>query len=74
MVQKRPYDDEEIFKISFKHPRQVEHSKQLISFSESVFSEDASGIPQNLGEQVLVSIYTYLKCLKWENIYGAHLD
>lgn len=50
MVQKRPYDDEETFKISFKHPRQVEPSKQLISFSESVFSEDVSGIPHTLGE------------------------
>ncbi|KAF4403125.1 hypothetical protein G4B88_027896 [Cannabis sativa] len=42
MVQKRPYDEEEIFKISFKHPRQIEDSKQLFSFSESVFSESAS--------------------------------
>ncbi|GMN54247.1 hypothetical protein TIFTF001_023382 [Ficus carica] len=43
MVQKRPYDEEEIIKISFKHPRQVEveQSKQLVSFSESVFPEDA---------------------------------
>ncbi|KAF3438118.1 hypothetical protein FNV43_RR20874 [Rhamnella rubrinervis] len=48
MVQKRPYDDEEIFMISFKHPRQVEHNKQLISFSESVFPEDASGIRQTV--------------------------
>lgn len=52
MVQKRPYDEEEILKISFKHPRQVEveHNKQLISFSESVFPEDAFEKPKTLGE------------------------
>ncbi|XP_062116595.1 uncharacterized protein LOC133830604 [Humulus lupulus] len=48
MVQKRPYDEEEIFKVSFKHPRQVEDSKQLFSFSESVFSESASEMPKTL--------------------------
>uniref|UniRef100_A0A803R0B8 Uncharacterized protein n=1 Tax=Cannabis sativa TaxID=3483 RepID=A0A803R0B8_CANSA len=53
MVQKRPYDEEEIFKISFKHPRQIEDSKQLFSFSESVFSESASEMmPKTLGEHV----------------------
>lgn len=51
MVQKRPYDDEEIFKITVKHPRQVEPSKQLVSFSESVFPvDDASRTPRTLGE------------------------
>ncbi|KAL6175444.1 hypothetical protein ACLB2K_052085 [Fragaria x ananassa] len=39
MVQKRPLDDEQIF-VSFKHPRQVGHSKELVSFSESVFAGD----------------------------------
>ncbi|XP_024028160.1 uncharacterized protein LOC21398362 [Morus notabilis] len=50
MVQKRPYDEEEILKISFKHPRQVEveHNKQLISFSDSVFPEDAFEKPKTL--------------------------
>lgn len=49
MVQKRPLDDEQIF-VSFKHPRQVGHSKELVSFSESVFPEDVSEKPQTLGE------------------------
>lgn len=48
MVQKRPLDDEQIF-ISFKHPRQVGHSKELVSFSESVFATDVSK-PPTLGE------------------------
>ncbi|XP_050376477.1 uncharacterized protein LOC126793890 [Argentina anserina] len=41
MVQKRPLDDEQIF-VSLKHPRQVGHSKELVSFSESVFPGDVS--------------------------------
>lgn len=49
MVQKRPLDDEQIF-VSFKHPRQVGHSKELVSFSESVFPEDVSKKPLTLGE------------------------
>ena len=53
MVQKRPYDEKENFKISFKHPRQVEDGKQLVSFSESGFPEVPSELPQTLGEQVL---------------------
>ncbi|PON68888.1 Octamer-binding transcription factor [Parasponia andersonii] len=48
MVQKRPYDEEETFKISFKHPRQAEECKQLVSFSESVFPEDESKISRTL--------------------------
>ncbi|BBH01513.1 ELM2 domain-containing protein [Prunus dulcis] len=47
MVQKRPLDDEQIF-VSFKHPRQVGNSKELVSFSESVFPEDVSKKPQTL--------------------------
>ncbi|PQQ07558.1 uncharacterized protein Pyn_37563 [Prunus yedoensis var. nudiflora] len=47
MVQKRPLDDERIF-VSFKHPRQVGHTKELVSFSESVFPEDGSKKPQTL--------------------------
>ncbi|KAM5570864.1 hypothetical protein ABKV19_011487 [Rosa sericea] len=46
MVQKRPLDDEQIF-VSLKHPRQVGHSKELVSFSESVFAGDVSK-PQTL--------------------------
>jgi hypothetical protein len=52
MVQKRRFDDDddEIFEVSSKVPRQLEHSNQLVSFSESVFPEDASQIPHTLGE------------------------
>lgn len=49
MVQKRSLDDEEIF-VSFKHPRQVGHNKELVSFSESVFPGDVSEEPETLGE------------------------
>lgn len=49
MVQKRPLEDEQIF-VSFKHQRQVGHSKELVSFSESVFAGDVSRKPQTLGE------------------------
>lgn len=41
MVQKRPFDAEQIFEVSLKHPKQVEPSDQLISFPKSVFPEDA---------------------------------
>lgn len=51
MVQKRPYDDEEVFRISYKHPRQAEHTKELVSFSESVFPVDVSEFPRSLGEK-----------------------
>ncbi|XP_009338591.1 uncharacterized protein LOC103930912 [Pyrus x bretschneideri] len=47
MVQKRSLDDEEIF-VSFKHPRQVGHNKELVSFSESVFPGDVSEEPETL--------------------------
>ena len=51
MVQKRRYDEEDVFTISFKHPRPLEHGKELVSFSESVFPEDASETQQCLGEK-----------------------
>ncbi|KAJ7956448.1 AT-rich interactive domain-containing protein 2 [Quillaja saponaria] len=42
MVQKRPFDSEEILELSSKHPKQVESSNRLFSFSESVFPEYAA--------------------------------
>ncbi|KAJ1438891.1 SANT/Myb domain [Sesbania bispinosa] len=46
MVQKRPFDAEEIPEVSFKHPKQVGPSNQFMSFAESVFPEDACHIPK----------------------------
>ncbi|KAL1288820.1 hypothetical protein HN51_057288 [Arachis hypogaea] len=40
MVQKRPFDAEEMLEVSFKHPKHAEPSDQLVSFSESVFPDD----------------------------------
>ncbi|XP_057417716.1 uncharacterized protein LOC130711939 isoform X2 [Lotus japonicus] len=40
MVQKRPFDTEEILEVSFKHPKQEGHKNQFMSFEESVFPED----------------------------------
>ncbi|KAK7304674.1 hypothetical protein VNO77_42559 [Canavalia gladiata] len=40
MVQKRPFDAEEILEVSFKHPKHAEPSNQLVSLSESVFLND----------------------------------
>lgn len=52
MVQKRRFDDDddEIFEVSSKLPRQLEDNNQLVSFSESVFPGNASQVPQTLGE------------------------
>lgn len=52
MVQKRRFDDDddEIFEVSSKLPRQLEDNNQLVSFSESVFPGNASRVPQTLGE------------------------
>ncbi|KAK2655705.1 hypothetical protein Ddye_008757 [Dipteronia dyeriana] len=50
MVEKRPFDGEEIFEVSSKHARQDEHNNQLFSSSELVFPEvcphlsDTSGV------------------------------
>ncbi|KAF7838511.1 AT-rich interactive domain-containing protein 2 [Senna tora] len=46
MVQKRPFDAEEMLEVSFKHPKQVGPSNQLVSFSESVFPENSSEMPK----------------------------
>ncbi|XP_054805662.1 uncharacterized protein LOC129308528 [Prosopis cineraria] len=46
MVQKRPFDAEEMLEVSFKHPKQAGPSNQLISFSESVFPGNSSQIPE----------------------------
>lgn len=48
MVQKRRFEDEEVLEVSSKLPRQLGHSDQLVSFSESVFPEDTSHIPHTL--------------------------
>lgn len=40
MVQKRPFDGEEILEMSFKHPKHAGPSNQLVPFSESVFPDD----------------------------------
>ena len=54
MVHKRPFEAEDIYDVSLKHPKQAEPSKQLVSFSESVFSEDASNQrPKTSGEGVI---------------------
>jgi hypothetical protein len=50
MVQKRRYDDDEVLEVSSKLPRQLGHSNQLVSFSESVFPEDSPQFPHKLGE------------------------
>jgi len=52
MVQKRRFDDDddEIFDVSSKLPRQLEDNNRLVSFSESVFPGNASQVPQTLGE------------------------
>ncbi|XP_028763514.1 uncharacterized protein LOC114721814 [Neltuma alba] len=42
MVQKRPFDAEEMLEVPFKHPKQAGPSNQLVSFSESVFPENSS--------------------------------
>ncbi|XP_057951399.1 uncharacterized protein LOC131146099 isoform X2 [Malania oleifera] len=39
MVQKRPFNDEELYKVSSKHPRQLEHNNELVPFLEFVPSE-----------------------------------
>ncbi|OIW18511.1 hypothetical protein TanjilG_13263 [Lupinus angustifolius] len=46
MVQKRPFDVEEMLDGSFKHPKHVGPSDQLVSFSESAFPEAACQIPK----------------------------
>ncbi|XP_030949596.1 uncharacterized protein LOC115973471 [Quercus lobata] len=50
MVQKRRFDDDddEIFDVSSKLPRQLEDNNRLVSFSESVFPGNASQVPQTL--------------------------
>ncbi|TKY73329.1 AT-rich interactive domain-containing protein 2 [Spatholobus suberectus] len=40
MVQKRPFDAEEILEVSFKHPRHAGQSNELVPLSESVFPND----------------------------------
>ncbi|KAK9278254.1 hypothetical protein L1049_027818 [Liquidambar formosana] len=50
MVQKRPFDDEELYEVSSKHPRQLEHSHQLVSILEFVPTEDAPRQLQISGE------------------------
>ncbi|XP_027366984.1 uncharacterized protein LOC113873168 isoform X2 [Abrus precatorius] len=40
MVQKRPFDTEEILEVSFKYPKHAEPSNQLASLSETVFPDD----------------------------------
>lgn len=49
MVQKRPYDAEEMLEVSFKHPKQAEPSNQLVSYSQSVIPENSSQIPETSG-------------------------
>uniref|UniRef100_A0A5B7AA07 Myb-like domain-containing protein n=1 Tax=Davidia involucrata TaxID=16924 RepID=A0A5B7AA07_DAVIN len=50
MVQKRPFGDEELYKPSSKHPRQLEYSNQLVSVLEFVPSDNAAQKPQTSGE------------------------
>ncbi|KAK0588209.1 hypothetical protein LWI29_035969 [Acer saccharum] len=49
MVEKRPFDGEEIIELSSKHARQDEHSNQLFSSSELVFPEDGPHISDTSG-------------------------
>lgn len=50
MVQKRPFDDEELCELSSKQPRHLEHNRQLVPIFEYVPSEDACLQFQALGE------------------------
>ncbi|XP_061346614.1 uncharacterized protein LOC133292239 [Gastrolobium bilobum] len=50
MVQKRPFYAEEILEVSFKRPKKVGPSNQLVSFEKSVFPEDACHIPKTSDE------------------------
>ncbi|KAK3225939.1 hypothetical protein Dsin_005801 [Dipteronia sinensis] len=50
MVEKRPFDGEEIFEVSSKHARQDEHGNQLFSSSELVLPEDGPHISDTSGE------------------------
>ncbi|KAL5746759.1 hypothetical protein ACOSQ2_024056 [Xanthoceras sorbifolium] len=58
MVEKRPFDGDEIFEVSSKHPRQVEHSNQLFSSSELVFPEDDPHISHTSGEAAFIQSNT----------------
>lgn len=49
MVQKRPFDNEELYDVSSKHPRHL----QLVSILEFVPSDDASRQVPNLGKNFL---------------------
>lgn len=51
MVQKRSFDDEELYEISSKHPRQLEHNHHLISFLEFVPFDDPLQKPRVQGEK-----------------------
>lgn len=58
MVQKRPFDDEELYEISSKHPRQLEHNHHLISFLEFVPFDDPLQKPRVQGEGELLKSKT----------------
>ncbi|KAF8408184.1 hypothetical protein HHK36_007326 [Tetracentron sinense] len=50
MGHKRPFGDEESYKLAFKHPRQLEFSNQLSSFVEILPCNDAPQKPHASGE------------------------
>lgn len=54
MVQKRPFDDEELYEISSKHPRQLDHNNHLLSFLEFVPFDDYLQKPRVPGEEELI--------------------
>ncbi|CBI15164.3 unnamed protein product, partial [Vitis vinifera] len=58
MVQKRSFDDEELYEISSKHPRQLEHNHHLISFLEFVPFDDPLQKPRVQGEGELLKCKT----------------
>ena len=54
MVQKRPFDDEEFYEISSKHPKLLEHNNHLISFLEFVPLDDSLQKPHFPGKKELI--------------------
>ena len=54
MVQKRPFDDEELYEISSKYHKLLEHNNHLISFLEFVPLDDSLQKPHVPGEGELL--------------------
>lgn len=61
MVQKRPFDAEEVLEVSFKHPKHSSPNDLLVPLSESVFPNDDrhTQLPKTSGGSLVLNLVQF---------------